>query len=264
MNSFQKILLISLVLIVCVPVMSKPFFSWVNKPLVLSKGFNRASVSGYAAFGSASGRGGGLGDTDLGFEPHGVMIKHGFGLAEIGLGYSAFFSTDRSDLAPFIPNWPSEMSGSHSYFGVIGVLGAFRLTDWLAIRTDLLIPTTDLKNNGVGTVVSLPFRWVLSPGLLEIHLEPSLFMGLGNKNGKYEVFMTRLGVGFSLLPEMLLRQDLVFTADFNPNNGRTWSTVTSLGWMFSHGVDMLIRYTYKAIKSSRHAQYVSMGFGIDF
>ena len=264
MKNYKFLLFFALGLMISLPAISKPFFAWVNQPLVLADGYNRISMTGYAAFASRSGRGGGLSDTDLGFEPHGVMIKHGFGMAEIGIGYSAFFSTDRSDLAPFIPNWPSEMSGSHGYVGIIGVLGAFKLTNWLAIRTSLLIPTAGLKTNGVGTVVSLPFRMVVSPGLLEIHLIPSLFLGLGNEHGNYQAFMTKFGIGFSLIPEFLLQQDVVFTAEFNPDNGRTWSTVTSLGWQFSHGVNMMLRYTYKAINNSRHAQYVSMGFGIDF
>ncbi len=257
-------LLFLLGLFFCLPAFSKPYFAWVNKPLVLPNEYNHVSVSGYAAFGSDQGKGGGLGDVDLGFEPHGVLIRHGFGTSDVGIGYSAFFSNGQTGVAPFMPDWPAEMSGNNTYAGVIGLLFGLKLVDWVAFRASVLLPTQALRKNGVGAVLSMPFRWVLSPGLLEIHLIPSVFLAMGGNNGGYKAIMTRAGVGFSLLPEILLQQDVVFFADLDPAGNPSWSTVTSLGWQFNHGLELLIRYTYKAIDKANHAQYVSLGLGVNF
>ena len=233
-----------------VQVEAKPlYFAWVNKPLTVQPDTWKLNISFFTSFSKDGTKHFGLTRAPISYSSRsGLSIYRGFKGGEFFAGLSSIFSTNRLKNAQVPGSWP-DMSSKDAFY-VIDVGMGYQLFPCMALKGTISWGLTDFTRTGTAFSLELPFKVILFPGMLNIHG----FAGtlLGTQDHTTDIGGA-VGFTFSLLPEILLSQDVVVNLGVQPKRGLTSSYVTSLGYAFERGIDLMISYSYS---NQRHGLYL--------
>ena len=234
------------------------YYAWVNRPLVIDKNSIKLNLYITSTVSSKTSTSFGILNTLSNYDPSGLQLQIGFKGAEFDFGYAGAFSYNNIKSAPILGQWPQHKTSSS--LNLISLGTTIRITHWWAIKGTLMLDPQFIYKDGCAFAVSMPFRAILSPGLLSVHLVPQLLMGSGN-GGTLDAGYTA-GIKFSLLPQLLLSEDFVMNIAPYSNSVLKTGLITALGWSFMNGVDIIIKHTYWGIDYSDHVQAITIGTSI--